>query len=224
MVKQVYGIDGKKRGEIELSEEVFGAAVSNGSIYHALRNEAANRRVGTASTKGRSEVTGSGRKPWRQKGTGRARAGSFQSPLWAGGGVIFGPKPRDYSYRLPKKVKRLAIRSILSMKNREERLKVVEDFTVQSGKTRDLRAILRALEVDTPERTVIVHAEEDALLKRAGRNLPNVQFLAYRRLCAHDLFYGRSILVLEKAARGLNAMYGKAAGRSGKRSAGSEAT
>ncbi len=207
MVKKVYGIDGSERKEITLSDEVFDIEVSEGSIYHALKNELANIRVGTASTKGRSEVRGSGAKPYRQKGTGRARAGSLKSPIRVGGGIAFGPKPRDYSYKLPKKIKRLAMKSILTLKNRQERLKIVEDFTVDTGKTRDLVKILKGL---TPEeKTVVVLSDDDAMIKRAGRNIPWLNFLSYNRLRAHDIFYGKHLLVLETAALKLNEFYGK---------------
>ena len=121
---------------------LVGHVTKEGALAGPLRNELANQRIGTASTKTRSEVRGSGTKPWRQKGTGRARAGSRQSPVWVGGGVVFGPRPRDYGYRLPRKIKRLAIRSILSQKQQESRLKVVEDFSVESGKTRELVKVL----------------------------------------------------------------------------------
>ena len=120
MNKQVCAVDGSMKHEINLAEEVFNIKISDGSIYHALKNELANLRLGTASTKGRSEVRGSGAKPWRQKGTGRARSGTRSSPVWVGGGVVFGPKLRDYSYKLPRKVKRLAIKSILSLKNKDQ--------------------------------------------------------------------------------------------------------
>ena len=207
MVKKVYGIDGSERKEITLSDEVFDIEVSVGSIYHALKNELANIRVGTASTKGRSEVRGSGAKPYPQKGTGRARAGSLKSPIRVGGGIAFGPKPRDYSYKLPKKIKRLAMKSILTLKNKEERLKIVEDFTVDTGKTRDLVKILKGL---TPEeKTVVVLSDDDAMIKRAGRNIPWLNFLSYNRLRAHDIFYGKHLLVLETAALKLNEFYGK---------------
>jgi large subunit ribosomal protein L4 len=206
MVVKVYGIDGSEQRNIDLADEVFNRSVSTGSIYHAIRNELANLRVGTASTKSRSEVRGSGTKPWRQKGTGRARAGTRQSPVWVGGGVAFGPKPRDYSYKLPKKIKRLAFKSIFSQKTREERLLVVEDFTVESGKTRELVKILEGL---TPEnRTAIVISGEDSMLKRAGRNVPGLSILSYNRLRAHDLFYAGRVIVFEKAAEELGRMYG----------------
>jgi large subunit ribosomal protein L4 len=207
MDKKVYSIEGKELRDITLEDSVFAREISEGSIYHAINNELANKRVGTASTKGRSEVRGSGAKPWRQKGTGRARAGHKRSPLWVGGGTVFGPKPRDYSYTLPKKVKRLAMKSILSLKASSETFKVVEDFTVESGKTKELRTILTKLA--TEERTVVILKDDDQMIRRAGRNLPNVKFLSYNRLRAHDLFYGKNILVLEGAAVKLNEFYGK---------------
>ncbi len=207
MVKQVYGIDGKESKEITLSDEVFNGKVSEGSIYHALRNELANIRVGTASTKGRSEVRGSGAKPWRQKGTGRARAGSRKSPIWVGGGVVFGPKPRDYSYRLPKKIKRRAIKSILTAKNRENILKIVEDFSVEKGKTKELIKILKNIDPDPKGRTVIILGDDDPMIKRAGRNIPRLSFLSYNRLRVHDIFYGKRLLLFERAAIKLNEFY-----------------
>jgi len=207
MIKKVITVDGSASREIQLADEVFGAEVSEGSIYHALRNELANKRMGTAATKTRAEVHGSNAKPWRQKGTGRARAGHKRSPLWVHGGVIFGPQPRDYSYRLPRKLKRLAMRSLLSQKNAQERLLVMEDFTVQSGKTKDLVQILKKLDPQAQGRTVIVLGKEDRLLRRAGRNLPSLSFLAYNRLSAHELFYASRLILLEQAAVGLNQFY-----------------
>jgi len=208
MVVKVYGIDGSKQRDIDLVDAVFNRSVSTGSIYHAIRNELANLRVGTASTKTRSEVRGSGAKPWRQKGTGRARAGTRQSPVWVGGGVVFGPKPRDYSYKVPKKLKRLAFKSILSQKIQDDRLMVVEDFTVESGKTRELVKILKGLTPENGNRTAIVISGEDSMLKRAGRNVPGLSILSYNRLRAHDLFYASTVIVFEKAADELGRFYG----------------
>ncbi len=205
MKAQVLGLDGKEIREIELADEVFNIEVSEGSIYHAIKNELANMRAGTASTKGRSEVKGSGAKPWRQKGTGRARAGHKRSPIWVGGGTVFGPKPRDYSYKLPRKIKRLAIKSILSLKVKENKVKVIEDFTVESGKTKDLVKILKNLVPE--ERTVIVLKDDDGMIKRAGRNIPWLGFLAYNRLRAHDLFYCKNLLLLESSVKKLNEFY-----------------
>ncbi len=207
MDKKVYSVEGKELRNITLEDSVFAREVSDGSIYHAINNELANRRVGTACTKSRSEVRGSGAKPWRQKGTGRARSGHKRSPVWVGGGVAFGPKPRDYSYTLPKKIKRLAMKSILSLKASGDSFKIVEDFTIDSGKTKELRTIL--LNLISEERTVIILKDDDKMIRRAGKNLPNVRFLSYNRLRAHDLFYGKNILVLEGAAVKLNDFYGK---------------
>ncbi len=206
MKTQVYGLDGNAVREIELADDVFNRDVSEGSIYHAIRNEAANRRVGTAKVKDRAEVHSSNKKPWKQKGTGRARAGQRSSPVWVGGGKVFGPQPRDYSYALPKKVKRLAIKSILSLKTKGEALKVVTDFGVESGKTKDLVTAISKLSAG--ERTVIILKDDDVMMRRAGRNVPWLNLLSYNRLAAHDLFYARKLLLLETAARKLNEFYG----------------
>ena len=210
MTKQVLSLEGSDLRAIELRDDVFDVKVSEGSIYDAIRNELANARVGTSSTKTRGEVRGSKRKPWRQKGIGRARAGRRRSPLWVGGGITFGPKPRDYSYKMPRKMKRLAIRSILTLKNREDRLKIVEDFNVESGKTKDLVRILGKLV--NGERTVIITGRDEPTLKRAGANIPWVHLLTYNRLRAHDIFYGKNLLLLETAAQGINEMYGRGDG------------
>lgn len=205
MEKKVYSVDGKELRTINLDDKVFGLPVNEDVIYYAINNELANKRVGTACTKDRSEVHGSNAKPYKQKGTGRARRGDKKSPLCRGGGVIFGPKPRDFSYTLPKKVKRLAMKSILSMKAQNDRLTVVEDFTIESGKTKDLVSILKNFPADG--RTVIVLKDDDAMIKRAARNIPTVSFLSYNRLRAHDLFYGRKIIMLETAAKNLSNFY-----------------
>jgi large subunit ribosomal protein L4 len=206
MDTKVLSIDGKELRSISLSDAVFGREVSDGAIYHAIRNELANRRVGTAKTKTRSEVAGSHRKPWRQKGTGRARAGTYQSPVRVGGGVAFGPRPRDYSYKLPRKMKRAAMMSLLSQKTASDDLIVVEDFNVESGKTKELAAILGTL--TGAEKTVLIISDEDQMIKRAGRNIPWMSYLSYNRLRAHDLFYGKKIVVTESAAKALNEFYG----------------
>lgn len=207
MKAKVFSIQGEEVRDITLNDEVFNAEVSDGSIYYAVNNELANRRVGTACTKTRGEVNYSNAKPWRQKGTGNARSGDKKSPVWVGGGTVFGPKPRDYSYKLPKKMKRLAMKSLLSMKVKENSLKVVEDFSVESGKTRDLANILKNL-VDQ-ERTLIIIRDEDAMIRRAGKNIPWVRINSYNRLSAHELLYGKHVLVLETAAGNLNEFYGK---------------
>ena len=196
MEKKVYSVDGKELRTITLDDKVFGLPVNEDVIYYAITNELANKRVGTACTKDRSEVHGSNAKPYKQKGTGRARRGDKKSPLTRGGGVVFGPKPRDFSFALPKKVKRLAMKSILT---------VIEDFTVESGKTKDLVSILKNFPAEG--RVVIVLKDDDAKIKQAGRNIPTVSFLSYNRLRAHDLFYGRKVIMLESAAKNLSGFY-----------------
>ena len=205
MEKKVYSTDGKELRTITLDDKVFGLPVNDDVIYYAITNELANMRVGTACTKGRAEVHGSNAKPYKQKGTGNARRGDKKSPINVGGGTIFGPKPRDFSYSMPKKAKRLAMKSILSMQAQSDRFTVVEDFTVESGKTKDLVKILDNFVKG--ERTVIVLKDDDAKIKQAGRNIPSLSFLSYNRLRAHDLYYARKIVILEGAVKNLSDFY-----------------
>lgn len=205
MEKKVYSIDGKELRTITLDDNVFGLPENTDVIYYAITNELANKRVGTACTKTRAEVHGSNAKPYKQKGTGNARRGDKKSPLLRGGGVVFGPKPRDYSYKLPKKEKRLAMKTILSMQAQSDRFTVVEDFTVETGKTKDLLKILNNF--SNGERTVVILKDNDVLIKRAGRNIPTLYFLSYNRLRAHDLFYARKVIALEGAVTNLTEFY-----------------
>ena len=205
MEKKVYSTSGKELRTITLDDKVFGLPVNDDVIYYAITNELANRRVGTACTKTRAEVHGFNNKPYKQKGTGNARRGDKKSPITVGGGTIFGPKPRDFSYSIPKKEKRLAMKSILSAHAQGDRLTVIEDFTVESGKTKDLVAILNNFAKD--ERTVLILKDDDAKIKQAGRNIPNLSFLAYNRLEAHTLFYGRKVIILESAVKNLSDFY-----------------
>ena len=205
MEKKVYSIDGKELRTINLDDKVFGLPVNDDVIYYAITNELANMRIGTACTKTRAEVHGINAKPYKQKGTGNARRGDKKSPIMVGGGTIFGPKPRDYSYAIPKKAKRLAMKSILSMQAQSDRFTVIEDFTIESGKTKDLVKILSNFA--DGERTVIILKDDDANIKRAGRNIPFLSFLSYNRLRAHDLFYGRKIIALEGAVKNLSDFY-----------------
>ena len=207
MEAKVFSTNGNEIKSIELNADVFGIEVSNGSIYHAVNNELANRRVGTACTKTRAEVNYSNTKPFKQKGTGNARRGDKKSPVMVGGGTIFGPKPRDYSYTLPKKVKRLAMKSLLSLSVQEERLVLVEDFTSEDGKTKTLAGILKNF-VEDGKRTVLVMKDDDAMLRRAARNIPYLHVLAYDKLSAKELLYGRKVIMLETAAKNLNEFYG----------------
>ena len=202
MEAKILSVTGKELRKVDVADAVFARDISEGAIYHAIRNELANNRVGTASTKTRSFVHYSGRKPWRQKGTGRARSGSRRSPVWVGGGTVFGPLPRDYSYRLPRKMKRAAIQSILAQKAAADDLIFVEDFSVESGKTKDFVAILRG--VTDSAKVVLITAGDDPMVKRAARNVPWLRFLSWNRLRAHDLFYARKIVIMESAAKSLS--------------------
>jgi large subunit ribosomal protein L4 len=205
MEATVYSIEGKALRSIELDDTVFGLPINDDVIWYAVHNELANRRQGNASTKDRSEVHGSNAKPYKQKGTGRARRGDKKSPIMVGGGVIFGPKPRDFSYAIPKKAKRLAMKTILSLKAQSDCLKIVEDFSVESRKTKDLVAILKNFGPGL--RTVIILKDDDHQLKQAAANIPLLSYLSYNRLRAHDLFYGRQLIMLESAAKNLNVFY-----------------
>ena len=208
MEAKVYSTAAKEVRTITLNDEVFAREVSNGAIYYAVNNELANRRVGTACTKTRAEVNYSNTKPYKQKGTGNARRGDKKSPIMVGGGTIFGPKPRDYSYTIPKKVKRLAFKSLLSLGVQENRLVIVEDFTSENGKTKDLAQIMKAFDTEN-QRTVIVMKDDDAMLRRAARNIPYLHVLSYDKLSAKELLYGRKIIVLETAAENLGKFYGE---------------
>lgn len=207
METKVFSIKGEELRDITLSDNVFNREVSDGSIYYAVNNELANRRVGTACTKTRGEVNYSNTKPYKQKGTGNARAGDKKSPIWVGGGTIFGPKPRDYSYTIPKKMKRLAMKSLLSLSVLENRLAVVEDFTIESGKTKELASIINNFVKDN-KRTILILKDDDVMMRRAAKNIPYLRVLSYNRLSAKELLYGKKVLMLETAATNLNEFYG----------------
>ncbi|AGT27453.1 50S ribosomal protein L4 [Borrelia miyamotoi] len=207
MEKRVFSKDGQELRLIDLEDRVFNIDISYGSIYNAINNELANLRVGTASTKTRAEVRGSSKKPWKQKGTGRARVGTKRNPIWVGGGIALGPKPRDYSYKLPKKVKRLAFKSILSLfASAEDKFKVVENFTIESGKTKELTLIIKNF-IKTNGKTVILLGNDDQMIKRAGRNIRDLKILSFNRLRVVDLFYAKNLIALESAINGLNDLY-----------------
>ena len=208
MEAKIYNQNGKESGKLKLPESVFGLSWNGDLVHQVVTSIETSQRTPVAHTRTRGEVRGGGKKPWQQKGTGRARQGDVKSPLYVGGGIVFGPHPRDYSFAMPKKAKRLAMKSILSLKAQNSTMKVVEDFKVESGKTKDLVAVLKnLLPQDKAERTVIVLNDDDAMVKRAGKNIPWLHFLSYNRLRAHDLFYGRTVLVMESAVASLNDYY-----------------
>jgi large subunit ribosomal protein L4 len=202
---KVYSKEGKELRTMNLDDAVFGLPVNEDLIWYAINNELANKRQGNASTKGRAEVHGSNARPYKQKGTGRARRGDKKSPILVGGGTTFGPKPRDFSYSMPKKAKRQAIKTILSLKAQSDMVKIIEDFSIETGKTKDLTKLLDNF--DPGLRTVLILKDDDPKLKRAAANIPWLSYLSYNRLRAHDLFYGRQVLMLETAAKNLSDFY-----------------
>ena len=195
-----YSIDGNVLGQVDLSEKLFGADVNDILIYELIKAANANLRQGTHSTKGRVEVRGGGAKPWRQKGTGRARAGTNRSPIWRGGGVVFGPKPRDYRIAVPAKMKNAAYRSLFSLKMKEGAVKIVEDFTV-NGKTKEMAKIGDTLSVT---KGVLITDSEDAMLKRAIKNIPWFNFNNMKRISGRDIFYSKELIITESALKYLN--------------------
>lgn len=196
----VYNVDGEQVGEIELSDAVFGQPVNEAVLHEVVVMHLANRRRGTHDTKTRSEVRGGGRKPWRQKGTGRARHGSIRSPIWRGGGIVFGPHPRDYGYRVPKKVKRLALKSALAAKVGEGRILVLDALELSVPKTGEMARILNNLEAG--DGALVVTAEKDVNIEKSTRNLPGVKSLEARRLNVYDLLaHPHLILTRDAVAR-----------------------
>lgn len=171
-------------GQVDLPADIFAAPVREHLLYEVVRMQLANRRAGTHSTKTRGEVRGGGRKPWKQKGTGRARAGSIRSPIWVGGATIFGPRPRDYSYRMPSAARRTALRSALSAKLRDGQLKLVDALELEQPKTKLLVQLLKDLDVKS---ALILTAERNETLERAGRNLPNAKVLRVEGANVYDI-------------------------------------
>lgn len=190
----------QKVGQVELSEAVFGAEVKPHLLHEVVVWQLAKRRAGTACTKIRKEVRGGGRKPWRQKGTGRARSGSRRSPLWRGGGTTFGPKPRDYNYSVPKKVKKAALRSALSSKLGEEKLTVLRGFDLESIKTKDFVAVLSNLAAGD---CLVVIPSADEMVEKSGRNVPRVKVLRAEGLNVYDILKHDRLLLLESAVAGI---------------------
>ncbi|HEY7304926.1 MAG TPA: 50S ribosomal protein L4 [Bryobacteraceae bacterium] len=189
-------------GSIELSDAVFGAEVNEALLYEAVRQYTAARRSGTAATKTRHEVSGSGKKLWKQKGTGRARMGSIRSPLWRHGGTVHGPQPRSYEYKLPRKMVLGALRSALSAKLRDGELRVVRAFELADHKTKSMVSALGNLQAK--KTVLLVEAGENTNLTRASRNLPGVKLLPTKDVNVYDLLRHQEVLLSETAARKLS--------------------
>jgi large subunit ribosomal protein L4 len=198
----VIDLSNKKVGSLDLADAVFAAPVNEALLYEAVRNYMAGRRRGTAKTKTRHEVSGSGKKLWRQKGTGRARMGSIRSPLWRHGGTTHGPQPRDYSYKLPRKMLLGALRSALSAKLRDGELAVIQAFNLDDHKTKTVASALKTLEVK--KTVLLVDNGENVNLTRGSRNLPGVKLVASKDVNVYDLLGHQRVLLSEAAARKLS--------------------
>jgi large subunit ribosomal protein L4 len=189
-------------GSLELSDEVFGAPVNEDLLYEAVRHSQAARHRGTAKTKTRHEVSGSGKKLWRQKGTGRARMGSIRSPLWRHGGTTHGPQLRDYSYKLPRKMIQGALRSALSAKLRDGELRVVQEFALPDHKSKAMRAVLNVL--GAPKTVLLVDNGENHNLALSSRNLAGVKLVSSQQVSVYDLLGHAGVLLSENAAKKLS--------------------
>ncbi len=194
----VLNAQGKQVGDVDLKEEIFKAPIRNEVLYYTAVAQLSNRRQGTASTKKRSEVRGGGEKPWPQKGTGRARHGSIRSPLWVGGGVTFGPSPeRNYSRKVSKKVKRLAIQSALSMKVRDDKFLVIENINFSEPKTKEIKKLLENLGLE--QQVLLVISEPNQNIIKSARNIPRVKVIAARQLNVLDML-NHDHLIITKGA------------------------
>jgi large subunit ribosomal protein L4 len=198
----VYDLSGKETEKLNVSDSVFAVSKSPQVVHQALVSYLANQRSGTASAKTRAEVRGGGIKPWRQKGTGRARVGSIRSPLWRGGGVVFGPKPKDLYCKFPKKMMTAALKTVLSDRVREQAVKVVEDLEVASGKTKEAVKVLSPFRKEGAKLLLVVSAPSETL-KRAVRNIPAVKLVTGEGLNIYDLLNASQLLFTKKGLRAL---------------------
>jgi 50S ribosomal protein L4, bacterial/organelle len=199
MKLDILKIDGTVSGEqLELSDDIFGVEPNDHAIYLAVKAYRANQRQGTSKSKERGEVRGGGKKPWKQKGRGGARAGTSRSPLWVGGGTIFGPRPRDYRQDLTKKLKRLARKSALSYKVKDNQILIVEDFELENTKTKDFSKILNDLKI-RGKKVLVLTGKYDETIYKAGRNIPKVNILEAANASTYDIL-NNQVLVLQKSA------------------------
>ena len=201
----LYNMEGASVGEIELKDEVFGIEVNKNALYQVTKMQLANKRQGTQSTLTRAEVRGGGIKPWRQKGTGRARHGSSRSPIWTKGGVVFAPKPRDYSYTVPKKIKRLAMKSALSSKVVEESIFVMDSLALPQAKTKEMVKVLKNLKVE--DKALVILPGKDETVERAARNIPNVKLAFVNTLNVLDILNYDRFIITQDAVRLVEEVY-----------------
>jgi large subunit ribosomal protein L4 len=200
----VYDIGNQKVSDIELDDRVFDSKVNPSFFYDVVRMHLASQRKGTAATKNRALVRGGGAKPWKQKGTGRARAGTRRSPLWRGGGTIFGPMPRDYSFSLPKKVKQAALKVVLTMKRQEGKLILLDSFPMEGFKTRQVLEMLRRFQV---EDALIVTDEKHLFLERSARNIPDIEVLRYEGLNVYSILNHEHLILLSPTVQRIQGVF-----------------
>ncbi len=201
----VFNISGQQVDEIELSDAIFNVEINESAVHAAVKNYLANQRQGTKAAKTRAEVRGGGRKPWRQKGTGRARQGSIRAPQWIGGGVVFAPKPRDYSYKIPKKVKRLAMKSALTSKVKENDFIVLDTFDMQVPKTKEMVNILKNLNVE--KKALIVLDQKDENVIKSAANIPGISTTLATTLNVYDIINHDKFIVLRDAVHKIEEVY-----------------
>jgi large subunit ribosomal protein L4 len=197
-VLDVYDVMKKKVSEIELNSAVFDVDVNSDVVHEVVRMQMASRRAGTSAVKGRSDVSGGGKKPWRQKGTGRARAGTTRSPIWRGGGVVFGPQPRDYSFSVPKKVRKAALKSALTIKVKEEKMVVLNDFPMEEIKTKTFKGVLDTFGLKS---ALIVLDKADEKLEKSSRNIKNIKMMRAEGLNVYDLLKYEHLVILEPSVK-----------------------
>jgi large subunit ribosomal protein L4 len=197
-VADVFDIEKKKVSQVDLNDAVFGAEVNEAIIYDVVKMQLASRRSGTASTKTRSDVSGGGKKPWRQKGTGRARAGTTRSPIWRGGGIVFGPHPRDYAYSIPKKVRKKAVISALSMKFRDNKMLILKDFPMEKISTRVFKSVFDLFSL---KKALFVLDENNEVLLKSSRNMKNVKMIRSEGINVYDILNHDHLILLEPSVK-----------------------
>ena len=200
----LFNIEGKKVGDVTLNESVFNVEVNKAVLHQVVVAQLANKRQGTQSAKTRAEVRGGGIKPWRQKGTGRARQGSIRSPQWAGGGIVFAPKPREYRVSLPKSMKRVAMKSALTAKVLENEMIVLESLEMDAPKTKAIVTMLKAFDV---KKALVVTAESNANVYKSGRNVEGIQVIPVNNINVYDLLQYDNLIITKDAVSKLDEVY-----------------
>ncbi|MDD4363302.1 MAG: 50S ribosomal protein L4 [Atribacterota bacterium] len=195
---KIHSVEGETIGEIKLNEDLFNAKINKHIVHQIVKRYLADKRRGTASTKGRSDVRGGGKKPWKQKGTGRARAGTIRSPLWVGGGIVFGPQVRDYGFSIPKKMKLVALKSVLSDKVTNDNMIILDKIELKNGKTKEITEIFNKFNLNN-EKILIVIEKENEQIKRAINNLTNVIAVTANKINTYDVLNSNKVLVTKNA-------------------------